>query len=258
MPGIERLAVDASVVKMSMADADWNTTFVTECQVRLLDLGIERPLCSGSVAHADWIASEPAFGPVVFQDEFSFQEGGLLVGSRPLPESPDGARYMYRDASGKSQLSDRWLAAWYGKRYTVHTQSEGGPDRADEMISLFERFILTERPEGLVVTPRDEAQVTIVSVGLRQQIPGKMLFSVQPLSEAAIHRLPKWEGTPVDGGELFYASHTSEEEPHDISEDYLVLVSASAVTYGIPLVDATEDFMTHVMSTMTVEWESAA
>jgi len=257
MSSVERLSLDGARVTLTMPDANWSPTYRSECRV-LLDSSRERTLCSGSLAHSDWVASDLDFGPVTSRNEYAFQDGRLLIGSGLLPPTADGAEYLYWAADGTAHPSERWLAAWYGKSYSVHTQTAGGPEQVDGLISLLEQFVLSELPEGLTLQMRIDSNARIIGVELTQQLPGELLLSVAPLGVNALRRLPPWEGTRVAGGELFVASFNTHGAETDHQDEFLVLVGDSAVTYGIPLGNATEEMMISAMSTLKVTWESGA
>jgi hypothetical protein len=257
MSTVERTALDGSVVTLNLPDARWNETFRSDCRVKR-STGGESDLCSGSLAHADWIAAEPDFGPVTFRDEYDFQGGRLLIGSGPSPKTPDGAEYMYIAEDGSTQPVERWLAAWYGNAYSLHAQAEGGPDKAQSLLSLLDQLALVEQSGGLTIKAAGHSAAEIYGVAMTQQIPSELLLSVQPLGPDQAKSLPSWEGNRVKGGELFIASHETHGEEHELDHDYLVLVTDTAVVTGTPLEAATEASLVAYMSDLEVTWEGTA
>lgn len=254
---VVRTVLDGSVVTLTHPDANWNDAFRSDARI-LLPGGTVRDLCSGSHAHADWIAAEPDFGPVKFRDTYDFQGGTLRLGSGPSPKTPDGAEYMYVAEDGTRRRVERWLAVWYGKRYSLHSQAEGGPDKAQSLLHLFDQLILSEREGGLVVEIAGDSQAQMYGVAMTQQVPGHFLLNVEPLGPDEARSLPPWEGTPAKGGELFVGSHETHGEELRLDHVYLVLVTASAVVTMIPLEFATEASMTAFASNLEATWEGAA
>jgi hypothetical protein len=257
MSTVERIALDGSVVTLAHLDDNWNKTFRSDC--RLLPYGgAERELCSGSLAHADWIANEPDFGAVTFREEYDFQGGTLRVGSGPSPKTPDGAEYMYLAEDGTRKPVERWLGVWYGKNYSLHSQAEGGPDKAQSLLSIFDQLILSEQPGGLTVQVAGHSQAQIYGLAVTQQIPGWFLLDISPLGPDQARSLPSWEGTRVRGGELFRASHEAHGEEHTIDHDYLVLVTETAVVTVTPLHLATEATLVAFASNLEASWAGTA
>ena len=100
---------------------------------------------------------------------------------------------------------------------------------AADAIALFDRFILWETASGeATLIPKDPAGTPFIDAPvIYKEVPDLGLLIVAPLTREKARALPRWSGTPVDGGELFAADLMT-------SRMRFVLVSENAVTTIMP------------------------
>lgn len=215
-------AIDGSTVVL---EGDTDLTRPVTSSVRLQADGILRELTS---APAPALA-ELAFTPV---EEYAHAGGTLRIGER-----------LHVDPALRSRRRDR-AALWSGRRYgVVLVQAEA---TTEELLGVLGGLVLTETDAGVAVTGPGILGPT---TRLVKELPGVGLAEVAPLVPEVAQGLPRWAGSPVEGGELY----RDEARP---GVPVLVLVGTSAAT--TVLLDAADgaeaDTATTGVAGLTVTW----
>jgi hypothetical protein len=167
------------------------------------------PLEAGSV-HAEHLR-------VVLDQEFASQGGRLRIGQA-----------LQADPSGRG--SDRLVkAVWEGQRHSLSTHLYDGGIR--EAVALVNAVHITERDDGIVITPREAQARFDGSPRSVKWVPGLGIVVARRLDRQQVRVLPPWEGAQVAGGELF-------RDTLGNGEPYLVLATASAMVTIMPVAES--------------------
>lgn len=120
-------------------------------------------------------------------------------------------------------------------------------DAHDEGLALLSALSPVDTPLGVTVTATGGIEVASPPI-LFFAAPPLGLLQISPLTPAAIDMLPDWQGTPVDGGELFAANISR-------SVFYLILVTDSARVDIMSLSDEPDlDLMADLASRLRLTW----
>lgn len=179
------------------------------------------------------------FGIGVFEEEYAFQGGRLLLGQ-------DLAEY-----SGMNFRALRRTAVWEGGNFSVTAHLFWR--ESTDLIALFDLITISERANGLTITPRDPVATPIVLVPRHSpeilvHAHGLGLLRVYQATPETTAFLPPWGGLPTPGGELFSSD-----------ADSFVLVSDSAVSHIYTEgEEATADQITNSLSELRVTWKASS
>jgi hypothetical protein len=151
---------------------------------------------------------------VTFDQELTTQGGRLRIG-----------QVIQRDEAGRA--TDRLvLAVWDGREYSVFTHLYDGGHV--EALALVNAVRITERADGIVITPREEARAAFDDAARSVKwIPGLGTVEAARLDAKRVKALPSWQGAQVPAGELFRDSLGN-------GTSYLVLATSTAVVTVVP------------------------
>lgn len=206
--------------------------------VELRGLGIKyQHLISGPLAFARHYALSPRLSEGMrLTEEFSFQDGTLLLGAGNQIVGDDGARYGHVQPDGTIRPGRVHMAVWEGETHSLLTFRYTADDSFN-LLSILGHFQITEVPTGVKATPRDTATTFYVSgPKTAVDVPQLGLLDIRKLTPELAKGLPKDNGTRVRGGELFAAKRGD-----DLL--YFVLVGESTVTYVLPYEVSEGDLM---------------
>jgi len=199
-----------------------------------------RPVTSSVRLQRDGLLRELTSAPVAALDELGFtvvesyaHAGGTLrIGER-----------RQVDTTQRSSRVDR-AALWGGRHHGVVLVQAEAP--TEELLGVLDTLTITETATGVAVAGPG---VVGPSTRLVKELPGVGLAEVAPLVPEVAQGLPRWSGTPVDGGELY----RDEARP---GVPVLVLVGESAATTVLlDHADGTEaDTATTRVADLTVTW----
>ncbi len=163
-----------------------------------------------------------------------------------------------RDIAGRAGMSPAALYIHYKtKEELLHRISRIGHDRAlllletaapaDSLIAVLDTLTLTESDTGLAV---EADELVPATTKLVKELPGIGLAEVAPLVPEVVATLPRWAGTPVEGGELY----RDEARP---GAPVLVLVSdTSSTTLLLDGGGPEADTATELTAGLTITWEA--
>lgn len=150
--------------------------------------------------------------------EFSFQNGTLRLGSGDQIAGEDGAYYGSNGHPGRVQ----W-AVWEGNAHSLLTFRYTASGDFD-LLAVLQNFQLNESSDGISAIPIDRGNSLYISgPKITVDVPDFALLDARQLTPKEARELPKGRGTKVRGGELFVAHK-------DDHHKYLVLVGETTVT----------------------------
>ncbi len=204
------------------------------------DLDLTRAVTSSVHLQTDGTLRELTSAPADALDDLGFTVvetythagGSLRIGER-----------LQVDSTLRSRRRDR-AALWSGRHHgVVLVQSEA---TTEELLAVLDGLALTETDTGVAVSGPGVLGAT---TRLVKELPGVGLAEVAPLVPEVAQGLPRWSGSPVEGGELY----RDEARP---GVPVLVLVGDSAAT--TVLLDATAgteaDAAVTTVAALLVEW----
>jgi hypothetical protein len=162
-----------------------------------------------------------ALGAAGFDEEFSYQDGALLVG-------------RLRPYDRQIRLVEEVLVAvWQGARHCLVTQLYGL--KTADLLGVLRTLRISEYDDGLAIRPgagsssEFAAPATVV-----KQIPELGLLEVSPLTDQHVKTLPSWRGLSTPAGELF-TDRLADGKP------YFVLAAPDTWTTLVPLAGVAAD-----------------
>lgn len=214
-------AVDGSTVTF---DGPVDVSAVATSNVRYQDVEALREVTTGPLAAVDAL-------PITIDEEYAHAGGEVRIGHRT--ETDPAVRSHRRDT----------FAVWRGQSHGLFVMATAAP--ADALLALLDTMTIDEAPEGIAV---EAPQLLPATTKLVKELPGIGLAEVAPLVPEVAGSLPRWAGTPVEGGELY----RDEARP---GAPVLVLVGDTASTTllldgGGPEADTATDLSTQ----LTVTW----
>lgn len=222
------VALDGSEVTISMeADLSGDPSSVGVFDVS----GYQREFTAGHLELGRLAAREVS--GVTLTESYGHQRGVLRIGSRIVSNN------LY---DGEDRV---WVGVWEGKRSSLVTQLFNLKD-SSEVVSLFAAFEIRElpRPCALALKPMD---ARIVADGLpivAKQVPNVGLIEIARITNQTIRTMPKHSGTPVRGGELFFA-----EAPA-----HFLLLGQTTSTTVLPDPGTGPDDVASRLETLSVSW----
>lgn len=153
-----------------------------------------------------------SFGMSSYSHRLTVSGGELRLGRHVSRSTRDGV------------VDDLTLAAWVGHNFGFVTHlynSEPGV-----LIDLLTWFSFEELSDGVAIRPATGA-VALRGVQVSQEFAQLGLLDVQPLTSELAATLPRWQGTPVQGGELF-------RDVLSTGEPYFLLVGNGSQTVVVP------------------------
>ena len=229
------VALDGSTVNLT-SNTTASEVFTSDGVVSMGNAQYE--FTAGPLNMGQKVADNPEISVgMLFTEFYSLHGGTLRVGSGQQPVGFDEAVYTepFR------------LAIWEGAGSSVHSSVYGG-DSA-ELVYAFNQVSIREIETGVVLSPAngDKALQYVTGPGLGIDVPPIALLDIVQLTDRVAEMLPNYNGTEVEGGELFKAG-TSGSEP------VFLLVSPTAVTYIMPHSWTDRQTVLEFISGMAVEW----
>jgi hypothetical protein len=131
-----------------------------------------------------------ALGGTGFDEEFSYQDGALLVG-------------RLRPYDKRTRLVEELLVAvWQGERHCLVTQLYGMTTA--DLLSVLRTLRISEHEDGLAVAPSASGGSEFAAPAtVLKQIPELGLLEMSPLTDEHVKTLPSWQGLSTPAGELF-------------------------------------------------------
>ena len=149
---------------------------------------------------------------------------------------------------GERVLQPFRLAVWEGSEFSLHSHLYGG--ESIDLINVFGQFAIGEEPDGLTFLPKDTGRTPFINgPRLLKAIPQFGLTDTVQLTKSVAAGVPRHEGTPARGGELFVGNKGQEDM-------YLVLVSDAAVTYIMPDAGVEEQELVGHALELDVRWKA--
>jgi hypothetical protein len=216
-------AIDGSTVTF---DGPIDVTAPATSSVRYQDVALVRELTTAPVTAVDAL-------PIVVDEEYAYAGGTLRIG--------------HRDETDPSISSTRrdTFAVWRGAHHALLLLETAAP--ADSLIAVLDTLTLTESDTGLAV---EADELVPATTKLVKELPGIGLAEVAPLVPEVVDTLPRWAGTPVEGGELY----RDEARP---GAPVLVLVSdTSSTTLLLDGGGPEADTATELTAGLTITWEA--
>jgi len=233
MGALHLTALDGGVVNLSSPldlTASGTTSFI------VFDIGgYRQEFGSGGLDFGD---IEAANHGVTFDEEYSFQDGRLRLGS--VVQTDGGVSNILR------------LAVWQGLERSLKTVIYEGESK--DLIGLLDLFTIIEGAGGLVLKAKDPTVITVVretssAPDIAQPLPGFGLLDIFELTPSMGRLLPEWGGFQSPNGELFV------EEP-GTSEMTLVYVGESAFARFYPDENVSESDLLNLVTALDVRWEA--
>jgi hypothetical protein len=184
----------------------------------------------------------PEFG---FSESYKYQGGELLIGSVPVEDE------YSKELNPPGVVDAVWLAYWQGAAHSLAAISRVTGDVRPDFFDWFERFDISETPEGIAIAPRAASDVQLVGSEVVKEIPSLDLLTVHDRRQAS-ELVPAYEGTSVAGGELFVVDLDGEEG----LPAFFVLVGDTAVTTIQPIRGEMDDpSRLSVLEKLIVTWQ---
>ena len=222
------VALDGSEVMISMeADLSRDPSSVWVFDVS----GHQREFTVGNLELGQWAAREVS--GVTLTESYGHQRGVLRIGSRIVSNN------LY---DGEDRV---WVGVWEGKRSSLVAQLFNLKD-SSEVVSLFDAFEIRElpRPCALALKPKDARVVADGLPIVAKQVPNVGLIEIERITNQMIRSMPKHSGTPVRGGELFFAE----------SPAHFLLLGQTTTTTVVPDPGTVHDNVASRLETLTVSW----
>ncbi|MFN2556493.1 MAG: hypothetical protein ABR592_06385 [Nitriliruptorales bacterium] len=174
------------------------------------------------------------FGIESYSEEFELGGGQLRMAGRRL-----------LDPSYKS-TADVVVATWQAAQYSLTTFTYH--KSIGETLTMFQQLHLDVTEFGVKMTPKQGAGVTLS----RPAEVTKDITGIGPLECAQLTRnsggwLPPWEGTRVQGGEVF-------KDEHGNGAPYYVYVTQTVVGVLLPRPDITDGEVLDLLDGLVLEW----
>jgi hypothetical protein len=155
-----------------------------------------------------------ALGGAGFDEEFSYQDGALLV-----------ARLRPYDRQIRL-AEDMLVAVWRGEQHCLVTQLYGTTTAG--LFGLLRTLRIEQHEDGLVVTPAPAGGSELAAPAtVIKQVPELGLLELSPLTDAHVKTLPAWRGLSTPAGELFTDSLAD-------GKPYFVLAAPDTWTTLVP------------------------
>lgn len=208
--------------------------------------GRARQFVAGPRENAESFAR--SLGVVVFDEEFGFGEGSLLLGSDVLFDAITGI------------TAERRWAVWRGTSWSLYTHivgdRESSPGLSNALIARLNQFDIEELSAGMRLSARD-SQATPMLGQSRQptvwkQVPGIGTLDIYELTDWHRDRLPSWRGEPVHGGDLYSVGDSELDD--GTHQSLLALVGGSAYTLIAADPDVDEVSLLDAVATLSVAW----
>lgn len=231
------LAFDGSTVEIA-SDTALGEVYTADGIVSIGQSEFE--FTAGPLTMGQDIANNPEVSVgMLFTEVYSFQNGTLKIGEGQQPVGPDLATYT----------EPLRLAVWEGVRHSVHTTTYGG-DSA-QLLYAFNQVTINEVDTGVILTPATgEGTLNYVTgPGLGVDVPPVALMDIVQLTDRVEEFLPSFDGTDVEGGELFKAGSSD-------SEPMYLLITPSAVVYVLPHSWSSRAAVLEFITGLTVEWHA--
>lgn len=223
------VALDGSEVTISMeADLSRDPSSVGVFDVS----GYQREFTVGNLELGRWAAREVS--GVTLTESYGHQRGVLRIGSRIVSNN------LY---DGEDRV---WVGVWEGKQSSLIAQLFNLKD-SSEVVSLFDAFEIRELPSpcALALKPRDARVVADGLPIVAKQVPNVGLIEIARITNQMLRSaVPKHSGTPVRGGELFFAE----------SPAHFLLLGQTTVTTVVPDPGTGHDDVAGHLETLTVSW----
>ena len=223
------VALDGSEVTISMeADLSGYPSSVGVFDVS----GYQREFTAGNLELGQWAAREVS--GVTLTESYGHQRGVLRIGSRIVSNN------LY---DGEDRV---WVGVWEGKQSSLVTQLFNLKD-SSEVVSLFAAFEIRElpRPCELTLKPMDARVVADGLPIVAKEVPNVGLIEINRITNQMIRSVPKHSGTPVRGGELFFAEATA----------HFLLLGQTTSTTVLPDPGTGHDDVASRVETLTVSWK---
>jgi hypothetical protein len=225
------VALDGSEVTISMeADLSGDPSIVGVFDVS----GYQREFTAGHLELGQWAAKLGS--GVKLTESYGHQRGVLRIGSRIVSNN------LY---DGEDRV---WVGVWEGKHSSLVTQLFNLEDSSD-VVSLFDAFEIRElpRPCELTLKPKDPRVVADGLPTVAKEVPNVGLLEINRITSQMLRSVPKHSGTPVRGGELFFA-----EAPA-----HFLLLGQTTSTTVVPDPGTGHDDVASRLETLTVSWKDS-
>jgi hypothetical protein len=193
--------------------------------------GHQREFTVGNLELGEWAAREVS--GVTLTESYGHQRGVLRIGSRIVRNN------LY---DGDERV---WVGVWEGKQSSLVTQLFNIRDSSG-VVSLFDAFEIRELPRPCAVTLKSR-DARVVADGLplvAKQVPNVGLLEINRITNQMVRSVPRHSGTPVRGGELFFAK----------SPAHFLMLGQTAITTVIPDPGTGHDDVASRLETLTVSW----
>ncbi|HEX2057844.1 MAG TPA: hypothetical protein VHI71_05695 [Actinomycetota bacterium] len=205
------LSLDGHRVTVSGEGLDFGRPWSTAvtCATRSGQFGLQSGLREG------WTEMLRGHHPdFAFDESYNYQNGQLRIGSAGLDDA-----YGY-ELTGRRGGHTMWVALWEGARYAVSIIGRYPAPARPDHFAYFNQVVIGEEPDGVVVTARRGGESTeFFGSELTKEVPKLGLLTIVD-ARAATAMIPSYEGTRVDGGELYVSPDRT----------FFLLVGDTAVT----------------------------
>lgn len=148
------------------------------------------------------------------------------------------------DASTEG-MHDGTLIAWRGPYHCVFTVVPAGSCDLATALGFFNRFVLSDSPDGLVlISPEESARLLQRRMVLAAHRNGETSLTVRQISSDSLSVLPNGRGAQVAGGEIWQGQCDAEFSLNMLTPTAVCVIASESET-------AVLDVVEH----LTVNWE---
>ena len=181
---------------------------------------------SAASGYAETLALDPRVGRgVTLIHEVEIQNGPLRIWSGLQPIEPDGEEYGEAAAEGKPRTARVHFAGWSAQGFDLLAVRYSG--EPEQFLVLLNEFTLAATPEGLTCTPKTRRFQFVQPASIIADVSGLGVLEIFELAGNKAKSVPRFRGTPVEGGEIFVGSRNTPQQ-------YFMHVSKSTVSYLSP------------------------
>jgi hypothetical protein len=175
---------------------------------------------------------------VELTESYSLQGGRLRIGVRAHLDQMNGITDVVR------------VGVWEGQAWSIYVAMYGGAQSSD-VIALFNAVTIAETPTGATITPKEHSGVAFAEDPVViKLVSGLGLLEIAPLTKDVARGLPRWNGAPVGGGELFV-------EDRGTPRMHFVLVASTAKTLVMPDPDVGTTDLMNRLEGLRADWLDA-
>lgn len=204
-------------------------------------------IASGGPGFGESSALDPQLGrETQLKHEVEIHGGRLRIWSGLQPIGPDEQEYAELSPSGAPSLQPVHFAVWDVEAFELLVIRYART--AEDLLALFEDFVLSRGPQGLECIPVDPSVFWFSEpASVILDLPDVGIAEVSELAARAGRAAPRYPGTAVAGGELYVEREASQHT-------YFVHVSDSTITHLSPFDSDNVQPAIDLLGTMQISW----